>query len=284
MRKGESVTFNYTGSVQPYTFERSGYYKLEVWGGKGGNATYTSSVGTGGYGGYSVGYKKFKKGSTIYIACGGKGEDGVYSGGNTAGGWNGGGTGGYHDRYGDYDRSSGGAGGGATHIALRTGTLAQIGASNLSQILIVAGGGGGARCDYAQNGGAGGGTSGGSVGSRAGGTQTSGYAFGQGGAGANPDRHQNVYNGRGGGGGGLYGGYGGIWDDSSSAGAGGSGYIGGVENYKEFTKSTISGVNNSTGKATITLVSSSAIKYGTKDCAIFYGNKEISLHYGNKDM
>lgn len=43
------------------------------------------------------------------------------------------------------DTGRGAGGGGATHIALRTGVLSSIGAGNLNSILIVAGGGGGRR-------------------------------------------------------------------------------------------------------------------------------------------
>ena len=57
-------------------------------------------------------------------------------------GFNGGGTGG---RDANGDGYNGGGGGGATHISLVSGTLEEIGESNKSEILIVAGGGGGSR-------------------------------------------------------------------------------------------------------------------------------------------
>ena len=86
-------------------------------------------------------------------------------------------------------------GGGATHIAKRTGQLKDL-SSNLSDILIVSGGGGGGYLvgENAYNGADAGGISGNGSNS---GNQSTGYAFGQGESGTNKS----------GGGGGLYGGY-----------------------------------------------------------------------------
>lgn len=277
MRRGESVTFNYTGGVQTFVADKKGIYKFEVWGAKGGDSDYAGSYGTGGKGGYSVGYKLLEKNTTLYIVCGGLGVDGHYRGEATAGGYNGGGNGGRHGKYGDYDRSAGGSGGGATHIALMTGTLSSIGVGNKNKILIIAGGGGGATSDIVNAGGVGGGLTGGATRGDHSytATQTSGYAFGQGQNGPSGDPYGN-----GGGGGGLYGGY--SADDSS--GGGGTGYIDNVDNFDTFTKATTQGVNNTSGKATITLMKAPSIKYGNKDMMIYYGNKEIELHYGSKDM
>jgi len=148
-----------------------------------------------------------------------------------------------------------------------SGTLAQIGAANLGKILIVAGGGGGGAY-HANNtecyGGPGGGASG-SIGfdenggwatNSQPGTQTSGYAFGQGGPATDWGSA---------GGGGLYGGTG-VY---SGCGPGGSGYIGGVPSFTyngvTYSPSTSNGSSavpanenshNSDGVAKITLVES----------------------------
>jgi hypothetical protein len=95
------------------------------------------------------------EGETLYIGVGGKGN--VVSGTNKTanGGWNGGGNGRTY--------SSGsvntGSGGGATHFATATGTLASL-SSNQSAVIMVAGGGGGGhftnQWNYGQGGNAGG--------------------------------------------------------------------------------------------------------------------------------
>lgn len=128
---GFSKYFYYTGTVESYTIPRDGLYQLEVWGAKGGTVSSTP----GGYGGYSKGYKLFKKGDVIYVCCGEEGHHNVAQT-NTAS-YNGGGA------SGDNPGSNSMGGGGCTHIATMTGTLSAIGASNLSSVLIVAGGGGG---------------------------------------------------------------------------------------------------------------------------------------------
>lgn len=89
-------------------------------------------------------------------------------------------------------------GGGATHIAKRTGQLKDL-SSNLSDILIVSGGGGGGYLvgENVYDGADAGGISGSGSNS---GNQSSGYAFGQGESGTNKS----------GGGGGYYGGYKGV--------------------------------------------------------------------------
>lgn len=180
-----------------------GRYKLEVWGAQG--AQYS---GTPGKGGYSVGEIELDTATTVYVYVGGQGS-------GTTGGFNGGGTGNGH----------GYGGGGGTDI--------RIGGNTLYHRVIVAGGGGGSQAYF---GGDGGGTSGihanSGCGSNAGpGTQTTGYAFGEGGPAL---RGSDGYYG-GAGGGGWYGGYGGQTDHSrvdDMGGSGGSGYV--------YTASTVS--------------------------------------------
>lgn len=232
-----SQSFSYTGGVQSFTIPYDGLYKLEVWGAKG----YSTA---GGNGGYSYGYKEFKKGTVLYICCGGNNNqyDANYNGGGKGN-----------------SKGPGYSGGGATHIALVTGTIASIGVTNFvtnKKGLIVAGGGGGGRYvgDEARAGGAGGGTTGGmgayNGGTGNGGTQTAGgnsKTDGSFGTGANSTGYGP------GGGGGLYGGGG----EHSGAG-GGSGYIGGVPavTFKDTSYSpyTQQGGNSGAGKATITFV------------------------------
>lgn len=239
----------YTGGIQTFTVPQDGIYKFTVLGAGGYDAV------AGGKGGKSVGYKMLNKGQELYVVVGGRG-------GATNGGYNGGGAS-------TYSGSSWGAGGGATHIAIKDAnvatnkTLKDLGSANKSKILLVAGGGGGRAIwwpydddpEYTEpkNGGNGGGTSG-TAGSSAngtggaGGTSSSGYAFGVGGSGTT------------GGGGGLYGGKGGT--SNKGAGGGGSGYIGGVPAFTydgtTYSPSTEAGAGSryAWGRAIIQLVKS----------------------------
>ena len=228
----KTVDFDYTGSEQTFVAPVSGTYKLETWGAQGGHGITGSIITQGGYGGYSVGTIIFNKGEIVYLNVGQVGVDGneEYTSSTERkqlrSSYNGGGSGMVV-----VDCNWGG-GGGATHVATKSGLLSTL-ENYKSEILNVAGGGGGSgMCikinlyDY-QYGGAAGGYIGNHVnGSCAdnaptGGTQISGGiehkntisgAFGQGGS------HGS------GGGGGYYGGSAG-WNCGSGAG-GGSGYIG----------------------------------------------------------
>ncbi|MBP3920009.1 MAG: prepilin-type N-terminal cleavage/methylation domain-containing protein [Bacilli bacterium] len=129
---GKQYTFDFTGDIKEFITEYPGYYKLEVWGAQGGS--YDTYIG--GYGSYSVGTTLLNNGEKLYIAVGGKGETVVN--GSVPGGYNGGGsatTSSINDHA--------GSGGGATHIALKTGELSSL-STTTDKILIVAGGGGGA--------------------------------------------------------------------------------------------------------------------------------------------
>lgn len=196
-------SFDFTGGIQTFTVPKSGNYKLEVYGGKGGGNS--NETGYGGNGGYARGTKYLEKDTVLYIVCGG-GNNNTYNGG------------------GNGNRTAySGNGGGATHIATVTGTLASIGASNIDKILIVAGGGGGGGYG-GRIGGSGGGLSGGNASGGGsyiglGASQVDGGAcgggigdatkgsFGQGGS-SEGGITSSAYD-AGGGGGGLYGGGGG---------------------------------------------------------------------------
>ena len=219
---GETIfDFNYTGGEQTFIVPVTGTYKLETWGAEGG--TYKEEY-HGGYGGYSTGLIKLEKDQILNIVAGGKGESGTatisqnyggggYNGGGSRSGWTGE----------NCDLGSSG-GGGATHIATKSGLLSTL-ENEKNSILIVSGGGGGAGyIDGGWNynptdipsGGGFQGKSGQSDSSRGGlpGTQNSGAAFGRG------DNCSNI-NVCDGGGGGYYGG-----KTGHSGAGGGSGYIG----------------------------------------------------------
>jgi len=124
---------NYTGTVDAISITKTGLYKLDVYGAGG-----AGLAGTGGgcKGGHSVGYTLLQKGTTIYACIGGAG---VVADKKTAqGGYNGGGLGcPWLFNNGAAATGSAYSGGGASHIAVISGTLVQIGASRKNQILIV---------------------------------------------------------------------------------------------------------------------------------------------------
>ncbi len=123
----------YTGKERAFYLQKNGIYKLETWGAEGGK---TINI-TGGYGGYSVGYVNLNVKNVLYINIGGSGI-----GGNTwiekSGGYNGGGSASINSTTGSYNAS----GGGATHIALKSGLLSTL-ENDKDNILIVSGGGAG---------------------------------------------------------------------------------------------------------------------------------------------
>ena len=193
-----------TNSEKTLNVPKAGLYKLEVWGSSA-NSIYD---GVGGYGGYATGSLNLNTNNNLYINVG------ANSGSN--GGYNGGGKGWSSN------------GGGATHIALESGTLYDL-SEKIDSILIVAGGGGGAERTVGGSGGGYIGSSGSGSGySRGtGGTQTEGGLaggngtngiFGQGGIGYYESSDPGP-----GGGGGFYGGGGVTY---AGGAGGGSGYIG----------------------------------------------------------
>jgi hypothetical protein len=241
-------TFSYTRTVQTYIVPVTGTYKLEVWGAQGGGLNQTETSSCAGYGGYAYGNIKINKGQTLYICVGGSGTVATVSDGLSGGGYNGGGNG--------HRNSAGNAGyggGGATHISTISGVLSSL-ASNTSSVIIVAGGGGGADDPGGDDGS--GGNGGGNIGGNAknggvevsgtGGTQTSGYSFGQGGPSMNSGADQ------GGGGGGWYGGYG-ASAINQMGGGGGSGHI--SSNLISGTTGMTNGVRTGNGYAKITFIS-----------------------------
>lgn len=251
---GSVWNYSYTGVIQSLVIPETGVYKLEISGARGG----TKGNSKGGSGGSTTMHSVLTKGQTIYICCGGIGGENSTT--TNVGGYNGGGYSGNNN--GQYSCG----GGGCTHIATMTGTLAAIGVSNLSTVLCVAGGGGGGANYTATPGGNGGGTTGdrgtsdnstynNSTYWPQGGTQTGpGYAYettrrGAFGRGVT----SNTEGWGGGGGGGLYGGGNGF----GTTGSGGSGYIASSStNYNGVTyqNGTVSGQNYGMGTARITLI------------------------------
>ena len=212
--------FEYTGEEETYVVPQDGTYELETWGAQGGTVVDSCD---GGYGGYSYGQVELKKGDILYINVGGVGTCNVSS--SSKGGYNGGGD---ALSINGYKMCSGG---GATHIATKSGLLQSL-SDSIDSILIASGSGGGSGSTGSScnsKGGSGGGISGtvpknncSDCGTRSGGTQTSGgrSRFGTGGFGfgAGSTTSYSV-----GGGAGFYGGAGDTYEWGAT---GGSGYIG----------------------------------------------------------
>jgi hypothetical protein len=214
-----TVTFNYTGNVQSWVVPNGVHWvKINCKGAEGATGVFhipnvTISYMAGGKGGESEGFLMVTPGETLHIYVGEfiaspvNGTDGQV----INGGWNGGGNAKIQVI------------GGAIHIGAAGGGASDVrqGGMNISNRVIVAGGGGGGGSINNKFGGAGGGTNGANAtcpvpaDCGVGGTQTSGYALGQG--------ESPVNGGLGAGGGGWYGGTGGI--QFMGAGGGGSGYL-----------------------------------------------------------
>ena len=209
--------FEYTDSRKEkmLTIPYKGTYKFEVWGASGGGNDITSSTMRKGLGGYSEGEITLDKNTKLYINLGGQGlGDGTHQ--YRAGGYNGGGN---ATSNADGNTRQG-SGGGATHIALKSGQLSSL-SNDVDDILIVAGGGGGGAGNSAVmyvNGGSGGGYKGNNGSTY---IEHSWSATGLGGSSENNASFgvgQDSY--VSGGGGGFYGGY-----ASAYSAGGGSGYI-----------------------------------------------------------
>ena len=214
--------FEYKRSTESFTVPVDGIYTLECWG-----------AGES-QGGKSWGDYQAQKNQVLYICVGGKGSEGDRAQ-IGIGGYNGGGNGGsavVNDKSQPLKRGDGGSG--ATHICLVDGVLSNLKtAYENDQLLMVAGGQGGAQYKPTCPGLFGGGREGGRPTNKAGKTfdaanQLTGYAFGQGQTGRDGTiKTQNGGEGNGGGGGGLYGGYSPQvpGNKTNSPGGGGSGYV-----------------------------------------------------------
>lgn len=239
--------FNYTGGVQTWTANKSGKYKIELYGAAGGYQSDSQQIG---YGGKTIGYLNVYSGDTLYIAVGGEGTQSS-PGALGGAGWNGGGNG--------YSGSWGG--GGATSITTNLrgdGTISNY-KDHQNEIVAVAGGGGGAGTNqanaddmyYTNFVGQCVGESGESINGRFGegtfvmpSSNKHGYSFGIG-----QDAYKVQSNGGfgGGAGGGVYGGF--AQSDGKIGGGGGSGC-----NYKLYDYESRKNGAFTQGKAVITYV------------------------------
>ena len=145
---------NYTDT---YKAQWNGYYRLEVWGGQGGQSADNPG---GGLGGYSKGYIYLSKNQQLYVyaGCQGGNRNGGYDG--KGGGFNGGGDVGLGNGASGF--SDGWGGGGGSDIRTVGGQWNN--SASLNSRIIVAGGGGGvggAGSNHGGAGGVGGGASGG---------------------------------------------------------------------------------------------------------------------------
>ncbi|HPS31201.1 MAG TPA: MBG domain-containing protein, partial [bacterium] len=272
------ATFNYTGAVQTWTVPAGiTSIEIEAWGAQGGGGS--SGFGTGGNGGYAKGTVSVTSGQVIYIYVG---QQGFQSYNQIA--FNGGGSGSIVSW--DAAAGDGYTGGGASHVAKRTGTLQNL-SSYISDIIVVAAGGGGAggasgSWNSPANGGNGGGTTGtdgatvdvvrtgGGGGSQAAGgssvdaNSASGFGIGASGSLSTDDAIQG-----GGGGGGYYGG--GAGSHSGGGGGGGSSYIGGVTG-----GTTTAGLRIGNGQVKITYASSTTTYCSSSRIAVSVGTASIS--------
>ena len=124
--------FNYTGNEQWFTVPADGTYSIKAWGAQGGNVGEMR----GGYGGYAESEVALNAGQQLYIYVGGAGQDASTGSQTLTGGWNGGGDGMSNDI-----AIVSASGGGASHVATRSGLRSEI---SLNDVIVIAGGGGGA--------------------------------------------------------------------------------------------------------------------------------------------
>ena len=224
------------GGSQEILIQRTGRYRIELWGAQGGYADYSTSAMDGGKGGYTKGEINLTAGTMLYVYTGGTRVRNLAN--SQAGGFNGGGSG--------SSTHPGGSGGGATDIrtvAAPAGADPSSNAASIASRIMVAAGGGGANVrgsvstTVSHTGGNAGGLSGSNgIGDGAGygGSQTLGGSntagnggasgsFGKGGSYSSNATGESV----GGGGGGWFGGASGSHTNGNSSGAGGSSYISG---------------------------------------------------------
>ena len=154
-QNGDIINCPYKSGVEKQITLPKGTFKFECWGARGG---YPSGYKPA-YGGYSYGEITLSSSQLYYLNVGGAGA--MTNIGSASGGHNGGGSA-YSVGITLVSYESG-SGGGATHIATRSGLLANL-SNYKSSVVIVAGGGGGrmgfASSDQLTYDGAGGGVSG----------------------------------------------------------------------------------------------------------------------------
>ena len=244
VNNGDYQDFNYTGDIQSITLTKSGVYKLECWGaGTSAEDRYSFASAKGGY---VSGHKFLNAGDTLYIVVGG------------SNGYNGGGSStSYQDPVYAYFSCS--SGGGATHIASKSGLLTSflVSGSTTNETFttedgyLIAGGAGGSVVYQIANGDTGGRDGG------AGGTGGNNGKFGIGSS--HPGSGSHDYDHGCGGGAGYRGG---SYSNNSasqinSGGSGGTNWNGGCPTFTyngtTYSPSSSSGVRNGDGLARVTL-------------------------------
>jgi hypothetical protein len=275
--------FNYAGAEQLFEVLKTGTYRIELWGARGG--AFGSPSFTLGWGGYTAGEVSLTLGEEMYIYVGQLGRPSpALNGTGAPTSFNGGGAGGssYSSSY-----SAGSGGGGATDVRLVNGAWGDV--TGLRSRIMVAGAGGGVsnwlgtdgpltpRVD--PNGVNYRGFAGGLIAESTwscnfayeapGGSQISGFSFGTGQTGRNATGLSHNAEGNGGGGGGYYGGYSvtSTAIHSNTNGAGGSSFISGH-----------------TGSVAVVSASSTSPRTGTSGAACASGTSDnlCSVHYSGK--
>lgn len=250
-----SSLYNYTNETQTFHALSTGYYRVELWGAKGGEGKFNTNAGTelGGKGAYTSGIIKLNQDDKLYLYVGGAGTNATSASqhASIAGGYNGGGNG----LSGGTDDQAGSAGG-ATDARVTSGAWDD--ATSLNSRIMVAAGGGGGHCDtntaYGNNrikfplmNGQGlmySGTLGQWQGSTysVSASQTAGNAFGKGG------NHTNLgaTHGAGGGGGGYWGGRANTANNNGGPGSGGTSFISGFAGVNAIASASSTAASNTT--------------------------------------
>ena len=271
----EIAKFGYTGNYQVFTAPSSGYYKIEAWGAKGGDAPY----GEGGKGAYTSGTIELSKNDKLYIYVGGKGATAYTNGVVVPGGYNGGG---YAEGQ-SYGSRNWGSGGGATDVRYFGTTTptendlvwnSELGIN--SRIMVAAGGGGG----YSE--GSGSPDTGGAGGALIGinGRQTSSWCYGEGGSQIQGGKITNDCNESGRYSNLVTGSFGAGGDCPDNCSGGGGGYYGGSRS--GHVASAGGGSSYISGHAGSIAISSSTSRSIKSGCSGSSTTKECSIHYSNK--
>lgn len=117
-----------------YSMLPAGYYKVEVWGARGGRGRTEGKQSDFSRGGYSVGVLELKSDSIVYVFLGGSGEDGPTTPKLMLGGFNGGGDSPKDTTNNNGGDDQSGSGGGSSDI--------RVGNADIDSRVIVAGGAG----------------------------------------------------------------------------------------------------------------------------------------------
>jgi hypothetical protein len=145
---GKVWNFAHTDAVETFTAPQDGTYRIEVWGGKGGNG------GTAGFNGnYAKGSMTLHTGDVLYVCVGSAGGDHYFRGGTNQGGGAGGvnpaggsGGAGNHSYRNNTSLRAGGGGGAASDVRTSDTDISGINLDDNPTVdtrIIVAGGGGG---------------------------------------------------------------------------------------------------------------------------------------------